>query len=38
VRWVDGERTLTCFRDGRVLVQGTGDAVAARACVDRWLG
>jgi molybdopterin/thiamine biosynthesis adenylyltransferase len=38
VRWADGARTLTCFRDGRVLVQGTGDAVAARACVDRWLG
>jgi molybdopterin/thiamine biosynthesis adenylyltransferase len=38
IRWSDGARTLTCFRDGRVLVHGTGDAVAARACVDRWLG
>jgi molybdopterin/thiamine biosynthesis adenylyltransferase len=38
IRWSDGPRIITCFRDGRVLVQGTGDAVVARACVDRWLG
>lgn len=38
VRWRDGERTVTCFRDGRVIVQGVADASAARALCDRWLG
>lgn len=38
VRWRDGAVTGTCFRDGRVLVQGIGDPVAARAFCDRWLG
>lgn len=38
VRWRDGERMGTCFRDGRVIVQGVGDAAAARAFCDRWLG
>lgn len=38
VRWRDGERTGTCFRDGRVIVQGVADAAAARAFCDRWLG
>ncbi|MDW8373483.1 MAG: ThiF family adenylyltransferase [Planctomycetota bacterium] len=30
--------SATCFPDGRVLVQGTGDPVQARAWCDRWLG
>ncbi len=38
VRWIDGPLTLTCFRDGRVIVQGTADPVAARAACGRWLG
>lgn len=38
VRWRDGDRTGTCFRDGRVIVQGVGDAAAARAFCDRWVG
>ena len=38
VRWRDGERNLTAFRDGRLLVQGVADGAAARAVVDRWLG
>ena len=38
VRWVDGELTGTCFSDGRVLVQGTGDAMRAKGFADRWLG
>ena len=38
VRWRDGERTVTAFRDGRLLVQGVADGAAARAVVDRWLG
>jgi molybdopterin/thiamine biosynthesis adenylyltransferase len=38
VRWRDGERLGTCFRDGRVIVQGVHDAAAARAFCDRWLG
>jgi molybdopterin-synthase adenylyltransferase len=38
VRWEAEGRTLTCFRDGRVLVQGVADAAAARTAVDRWLG
>ena len=38
VRWPDDQRTLTCFRDGRVLVQGVADGAAARSAVDRWLG
>jgi molybdopterin/thiamine biosynthesis adenylyltransferase len=38
VRWRDGTLTATCFRDGRVLVQGVGDAAAARTFCDRWLG
>ncbi len=38
VRWRDGDRTGTCFRDGRVIVQGVGDAASARAFCDRWLG
>jgi hypothetical protein len=38
VRWEDGERRLTAFADGRVLVQGVADGVAARGLVDRWLG
>jgi sulfur carrier protein ThiS adenylyltransferase len=38
VRWKDGEQTASCFRDGRVIVQGVHDAVQARAFCDRWLG
>lgn len=38
VRWRDGTLTATCFRDGRVLVQGLADPEAARAFCDRWLG
>lgn len=38
VRWPDGDLRLTAFTDGRVLVQGVADPVAARAAVDRWLG
>ncbi len=38
VRWRDGERLVTAFRDGRLLVQGVADGAAARAVVDRWLG
>jgi molybdopterin/thiamine biosynthesis adenylyltransferase len=38
VRWQDGATTATCFRDGRVIVQGVADAAAARAFCDRWLG
>ncbi len=38
VRWRDGERTATAFRDGRVLVQGVADGAQARTLVDRWLG
>lgn len=38
VRWSDGALTGTCFTDGRVIVQGIGDAAAARAFCDRWLG
>ena len=38
VRWRDADLTGTCFRDGRILVQGTGDSVRARGFVDRWLG
>lgn len=38
VRWRDGERRLTAFRDGRILVQGVADGAAARAVIDRWLG
>lgn len=38
VRWRDGEATATCFRDGRVIVQGVPDVSAARTFCDRWLG
>jgi adenylyltransferase/sulfurtransferase len=38
VRWHDGDVQFTCFADGRVLVQGTGDPIRARALCDRWLG
>jgi sulfur carrier protein ThiS adenylyltransferase len=38
VRWRDGDLTATCFRDGRVIVQGSSDLVVARALCDRWLG
>lgn len=38
VRWRDGDLTATCFRDGRVIVQGVSDASAARTFCDRWLG
>jgi len=38
VRWQDGGITATCFRDGRVIVQGVPDVSAARAVCDRWLG
>ena len=38
VRWRDGALTGTCFRDGRVLVQGCGAVELARGFVDRWLG
>ncbi len=38
VRWRDGERLITAFRDGRVLVQGVADGRSARATIDRWLG
>lgn len=38
VRWRDGAVTATCFRDGRVIVQGVHDPAAARTFCDRWLG
>lgn len=38
VRWQDAGVTATCFRDGRVIVQGVPDAARARAFCDRWLG
>lgn len=38
VRWQDGGVTATCFRDGRVLVQGVSDASSARTFCDGWLG
>lgn len=38
VRFRDGAATATCFADGRVLVQGFGDPLRARALCDRWLG
>lgn len=38
LRWRDGERLVTAFRDGRLLVQGVADGPAARAVVARWLG
>jgi adenylyltransferase/sulfurtransferase len=38
VRWRDGDTAATCFRDGRVIVQGLADATRARAFCDRWLG
>ncbi len=38
VRWRDGEVVATCFRDGRVIVQGVSDPARARAFCDRWLG
>ena len=38
VRFRDGPATATCFADGRVLVQGIGDPLQARALCDRWLG
>jgi hypothetical protein len=38
LRWRDGDLFGTCFRDGRVLVQGTGDLARARGFADRWLG
>lgn len=38
VRWQDGGATATCFRDGRVIVQGVPDVSAARTLCDRWLG
>ena len=38
IRWRDGERLITAFRDGRILVQGVADGAAARAVIDRWLG
>ncbi|HEX3133862.1 MAG TPA: ThiF family adenylyltransferase [Planctomycetota bacterium] len=38
VRWQDGATTATCFRDGRVIVQGVSEVAAARTMCDRWLG
>jgi molybdopterin/thiamine biosynthesis adenylyltransferase len=38
LRWADGALSASCFKDGRVLVHGTGDAALARAFCDRWLG
>lgn len=38
VRFAEGAVTATCFADGRVLVQGTGDPMQARGICDRWLG
>lgn len=38
LRWRDGERHATAFRDGRVLVHGLGDPARARGFVARWLG
>jgi molybdopterin/thiamine biosynthesis adenylyltransferase len=38
IRWRDGDLIGTCFRDGRVMVQGTADVAAARTFCDRWLG
>ena len=38
IRWTDGPATITAFKDGRVIVQGVTDPIAARAIADRWLG
>ncbi|MBA2480935.1 MAG: ThiF family adenylyltransferase [Planctomycetes bacterium] len=38
VRWSDGPLRATCFKDGRVIVQGTADPAVARTMCDRWLG
>lgn len=38
VRWRADGLVGTCFRDGRVIVQGTQDETRARAFCDRWLG
>jgi len=38
LRWRDGAIEATYFRDGRVIVHGVADAVAARAFCDRFLG
>ncbi len=38
VRWSDNNLTATCFRDGRVIIQGTQDEIQARAFCDKWLG
>lgn len=38
VRWSDGDLHGTCFRDGRVIVQGTADPQRAAAFRDRWMG
>lgn len=38
VRWREGDVVATCFRDGRVIVQGIHEPVAARTFCDRWLG
>lgn len=38
MRWKVGEHVLTVFRDGRVIVGGVSDPVAARSIVSRQLG
>ena len=38
VRWQADGITGTCFRDGRVLVQGVSTPAAARGFCARWLG
>ncbi|NRA39304.1 MAG: ThiF family adenylyltransferase [Planctomycetes bacterium] len=38
IRWQTDGITATCFRDGRVIVQGTQEESVARTFIDRWLG
>lgn len=38
VRWRGDHHRGTLFADGRVIVEGTEDPVAARTFCDRWLG
>ena len=38
IRWQADELTATCFKDGRIIIQGTQDETRARTFLDRWLG
>lgn len=38
LRFADGTRDVTIFRDGRILVSGTREPSEARAIASRWLG